>query len=244
MSSGNKNDLLIRIPEVCFGPNYSFYDVFDKYGIKTVDQIMDNNVMQNVMLNCENEKMIRSLMGFISLVNFKYNGVLIPENNLLNTVVDKKSMTIDEFTMVFLRLGFNEKQINVLRRKVPFNGRRIIDVFNECLSNDFFDIPSNRIVGRSVREFLSIKSIMDMHAKSYNMQMNYAMNKSNELNELVFLRDQLSRLENVRDGLDLKINMLTKEIKTLKSMKKQTEHELTDVEHLIDEENSKSGGKR
>ena len=189
------NILLNQIDELNYGTHYSFYSNFQNFHIKTVGQVLDDELMNEVLLHCRSLDTRNNIIAFIALIKYKYLGALIPQDILLEKEM-KETDNGNTFDDVIPRLGFHYRQYPYLRNLIELNkGKRLIDYFVDAINNGYFENDKNR------------------RNNGYNKDIN-------ELNLLHDLRRQLELLVENRDNLNIQIQELQDKIETLEQEKR------------------------
>lgn len=212
------NILLNQIDELNYGTHYSFYSNFQNFHIKTVGQVLDDELMNEVLLHCRSLDTRNNIIAFIALIKYKYLGALIPQDILLEKEM-KETDNGNTFDDVIPRLGFHYRQYPYLRNLVEFNkGKRLIDYFVDAINNGYFENDKNRRNNGYNKEFLSTGAIIKMYIDSYVKSHKYE--DINELNLLHDLRRQLELLVENRDNLNMQIEELQDKIDKIEQEKR------------------------
>lgn len=243
--NNSKRILLINDKDINYGTGYSFYYLLDRYNVKYVDQILDDDKMSKVLLHCRKEDTRKKLMAFISLMKFKYQNVLMPEDILLNEKLVRDKNRKNNFKEIFLNLGFDDKQCLTLFETLPFNTEKeLIEIFIDYISGGFFNNLENKKTRRSNKEFLTIERIMRLYVDSYTKTNELEFGNNNELSELLTLKNSLEKLVETKNTAEREINFLREKIQILQNNRDAAQKDINALKNLISEKEIKSGGRK
>ena len=170
--------------------HYAFFDMFKKYNITTLGQVLDDNLMYGIMEKCR-QKSRRELCSFISLMKYKYLNIPIPNDYLLDRKIATIEYTLDD---TFGSLGFPELCIKDLKNQIQKQGNEILNI----TIKDFF----KRLISQGqCRD--ATRKIIEIYLEASEKKNDLASN--NDYDTLKELKLQLENLIKIRDDLDFEI---------------------------------------
>lgn len=205
-----KQDLSqVRLIDIGYSSKWSFYNKFLSFGISTVAQVLDDDLMNEVISHTKKQKIRDELRGFIDLIKCEFLGKELTITPLLDeSAIQLINYEKNECTINFSRMGFlsdspnNEVQklgymyYKYLKEHPEDNSEiKIIDVFRNALRDK---LPTN--------EFEKKVKIM---ISSYERAKNYNIS-------LEVLKNDLENLKEERSKIDAKIMFLEEQIKLIK----------------------------
>ena len=194
---------------------HSFCFAFSKYGITTVGQVLDDNLIKELLQKCQ-YKSRQELSGFISLLKYKYLGIPLTNDNIL----EKTKSEI--FDIDFRNFGLTKSNTYIIMNNYSWTpSKRVIDIFKE-ISNDKKLQYTNPALIEILNLYIESYEKSKQLTQSTNNQDNPIENKTPSQQEhdiLVILKDQLVKLLGVRDSLDIQIQDLQQKINALTNSK-------------------------
>ena len=194
---------------------HSFCFAFSKYGITTVGQVLDDNLIKELLQKCQ-RKSRKELIGFVSLLNYKYRGIPLTNDNRL----EKTRYEIGYYD--FHELGLTQTHRNIIWDNYSWTPKKsVIDLFKE-ISND----KKLHYTNPALMEILNL--YIESYDKSKQLTQPTSIKEAQpedktpsqqEHDILVILKDQLVKLVGVRDSLDAQIEDLQQKIDALTNSK-------------------------
>ena len=204
----------------------TFYSTFKKYNITTVGQVLDDSLMYEIMQVCKMRTRME-LKGFIALLKYKYLGIFLPNNEILEQNA-RKSENDDTYyypgdvysfglCKQYTRELWNE---TAKLKKEQIENKQLVDFLKEIYNE-------RKLWGNN-----SYTEILRLHIESYEKSKQLTQPTSikeaqpedktplqQEYDILVILKDQLVKLVGVRDSLDAQIEDLQQKIDALTNSK-------------------------
>ncbi len=210
----NKDFSQIRLEDIEIH-HYScntFSNLFFRNKIKTLSQILDDDLMSSIMTHCRKETR-KELTAFISLMKYQYLDIPLATDIKLN---EKYS---DNQRSLLYNFGFVRKEVGnieyfIKQNKYYFENKTMIDIFKKYISSE------ENVGYRPERA----KRIMQMYIDSYEKsQLDSNANEAglikgenlDEADVLYILKSQLTKLISTRDILNTQIQHLVKQIELL-----------------------------
>lgn len=204
-------------------PRCSFRKAFNEFNITSVGQVLDDNLMTKIMLQlpCEARE---ELEGTISLIKYKYLGVPILNDEIMNAktyISEKDGWHVPKGGLLqyLERFGLGNNCyrcdwdfIHSLMRRVVNASPKVNDISNiEILRTALNDYhPTKRV--KTVFELLVENYVtnQEVEEKSFSKEGDVAIKS-----KVSFLKGQLEALLDVRDSLDKRIAAVQEEINKL-----------------------------
>ncbi len=202
-----------------YNQGYSFAQAFKKHGITTVSQVLDDKTMWEYMTHATKGNRTQ-LMGFISLMKYKYLNLPIPAIQILEQNCDLSRLT---------KIGFSNLDYETIKRYLRIE-REYIDIDINNLSNyklievlqSVLTIPrcSDRIrslIETSIECYEQNKTTIIPEQEKNKVETNTSSitEESKEKKMIIFLKEQLVGLTSMRDSLNIQINNIQQQIELL-----------------------------
>lgn len=195
---------------------HSFCSAFSKNKITTVGQVLDDNLMSEIIQRCKTQTR-KELKGFIALLKYKYLGIPLSNNDILEQCyfypVDFASLGLNKFYQKEMEWEVKKAQ------KEKLENKSLIDFIKERIYTATITYPI-------------LLEILRLHIESYEKSKQLTQPTSikeaqpedktpsqQEHDILVILKDQLVKLVGVRDSLDAQIEDLQQKIDELTNSK-------------------------
>lgn len=208
----NKDFSQIRLDDIDIFRDRSngCYNILFTKKIRTLSQILDDDLMNSIMINCKRETR-QVIDAYVSLAKYKYLGVPLACDEELE----------EEYAWYHMPdFGFNKSIIFDIQRCVNndhiFEGKTVLEVFKI--------IAEDKDKKLSTFHHESIKKIIKMYIESYEKSKFDSKNDEkepiegknlDEVDVLSILKSQLTNLISTRDGLNTKIISLQEKIELL-----------------------------
>lgn len=192
---------------------HSFWSAFSKNKITTVGQVLDDNLMNKIIQRCKT-KTRKDLKAFIDLLKYKYLGILLPNNDILEQnylyPVDFTSLGLEEGGWLKIKITITEKIEN----------KSLIDFIKEEIfpNGNCFNDYELEILRLHVESYEKSKQLTQ-HTNNQEIQTENKTPSQQEHDILVILKDQLVKLVGVRDSLNAQIEDLQQKIDELTNSK-------------------------
>ena len=203
MNQTNFNKILLQDTGI-YNSNYTFCSTFKKNNITLLSQVLDDDLMADVMLQCKSFTR-RQLMGFISLIKFKYLNIPMVSIGMLDGYCEDELYELND-------LGCNESDINYIFKKICRIERSTELEADKLCEYKLVDILKTILPYCKERTSNIIKVILDGY-KQYKDE--FIDKSSNEI--LQILKEQMEALSLMRDSLDVQINTLKEQIELLQN---------------------------
>ena len=213
--------------------DYPYASILKKYNITTVGQILDKELMTSVIGKVINLETQRELMGLIKLIEYKYLGKSLPNDNILSKKI--KSFSSTEKDILF---HFDDEKINcddlfkaiLLEIDVPgfiistviLNDEEQTKAINSSILTvaDLLDLILNSNGFNEMLKYSKcriIKNILEASIESYDKKNGIVREKkSNNINNIAVNAAKLKKLKNrvtevikLLEELDIKTDELT-----------------------------------
>lgn len=185
---------------------YPFYAHFKRLGIKNLSELLDDNSLYRIEMNCP--KSLRgSIEGFADLLRLKCHSKTLNPDLLevtmesINGTNSTSEIKREREKMFFQSLGFNPIQIlifstylNISKSKKVSN-MRIIDLFNSFLN----ECPL---------ELASLREVVSVYVMEYDMAKEITPDEKDRTERLIEIKKQIGILSSLRDSLDVQIKDL------------------------------------
>ncbi len=216
METPNLNEISLK--ETGLYSTYDrFYATFRNRKISTVADVLNEELMQDVLRKVST-KTRKELNGFISLIKYKYQGILIVDDSFLEHPLSFQVKSSGFIEIPELdSLGFNTSKKGRLRYLIAYAFKNnmispkttFIDCFKLFTSDDRM---INALNSLSVKEentrFLAI---LQIYVEYYEEKQKLTGDEAT----IRILKSQLMGLVNMRDTLESEINKLEAEINAL-----------------------------
>lgn len=204
-----------------YNSNYAFSQAFKKHNITLVSQVLDEDLMNEVMLHCQSNTR-KSLMGFISLVKYKFFKIPIVHsvsldklcsNHWLNELYSMGFCTndierINRYLEIYksnIQIDINNlkkfKLIEVLKGVLPFCSDRLGLIIKINLEN----YEQNKIANQETKTETSTEVSRNINSQNSDV--------------IKLLKAQVTNLISMRNNIDTQIENLQQKIEELTDSK-------------------------
>lgn len=183
----------------------SYLGVLRSNGINYISQILDDELMNSLYLKLRSYALrTRELKGFVSLVKYKYMGIIDPEVIRLDEKVniyfnDDRPISLEPLYVLGMRDGDLYTIARNLKRCKDFNPKKKY-TYEEILRMVYPFVSVEKTTIRHKRIAPCIKLILEQYDRILGKEIKDE--ESQELEELIVLREQLAGLTAERDSLN------------------------------------------
>lgn len=198
----------------------SYLGLLRSNGINYISQILDDELMNDLYMKLRSSAIrTRELKGFVSLVKYKYMGIMDPEVIRLDEIVnihigEDRPISVEPLYVLGLRDGDLYTIARNLKRCKEFNHKKRY-TYEEILRMVYPFICSERTTIKHKRIAPCIKLILEQYDKSV-----IKVKKDDSLEELRILKEQLDSLTAERDSLNKLIADVQAKINEIENIKK------------------------
>ncbi len=206
-----KSSSEVSLLDIGFSTYSSFYPVFLNRGITTLDQVLDEKLMNDVLSHVR-AGVREELIGFIDLIRCKYLNEPLESNYLLDLSLVS---FMKELPTNFLKMGFNQKQARKLEWLIylAFDQH---DLEKTAKVIDFFKVMRQEKYVKIMKKD-NMQGIIDVHVDEYEKEEKKPRGDSGDL---VILKEKLEKLLEERNKMDMKIMLLQEKIQNFQNLEK------------------------
>lgn len=230
MEQYNFSKMLIKDSEF-YNPRCTYVGMFKRNNITTINQLLDDEAINKIMEKCH-PKTRKQLVGFVSMLKYKYLGVPLYNDILLNKELQletNSSITLSNSDLLILKVGDKNECIAIsqLLGCSHETGNAILKKFYSTINNPLlyeYNFTNNNIILIDfLKWMLKNEQFKQTHPFIYiyievfenNQKIN---NKDNDPKIINILKEQLTNLIKTKENLDIQISNLQQKINKLSNI--------------------------